>query len=147
MVVELLDNVDTIIVDQNSPTVDIDRMKIQFGCSRDPVMRKIHVEGTHFIARCIGQRKFVHSLPIKQGLGGPTPYNACVLFFFKLEEAVSYYIGPLVESHLPEMTTSISASTSLAGGPIKAAVAVPEINFTRNWLAWYVVLIGIYCLS
>jgi hypothetical protein len=86
MVLEMLDQVDTIIVDPKSPSVNMERMTIQFACSKDPIMRKIHVEGLGFIANCIARKRFSHAVPTKQGLGGPAPTQAkkWALYFLSL---------------------------------------------------------------
>jgi hypothetical protein len=66
---ETPDDVDTIIVNHRS--VSIERMQLQYGCSQNPVNRKIHIERPNFIMTCISQNRFRHKLPKVQGLGGP----------------------------------------------------------------------------
>ena len=98
MVLEMLDQVDTIIVDPKSPSVDMERMKIQFACSKDPLMRKIHIEDLGFIANCIARQRFSHAVPKKQGLGGPDSTRAkkWALYFFSIESTLLMRSGSRV---------------------------------------------------
>ena len=80
MVLETLEEVHTILVDPKDPTVDIERMQRQYGCSQDHAMRKIFVEPLSFVPRCIARKKYVHILPLKQGLGGAPPRRNRALY-------------------------------------------------------------------